>query len=129
MSNPERTTFPRFREIQEAYPKELGSSVRFPQFNIGSQGNKGGNDASIRPRLKKISAFKASSSFFLTSAEPTPAPPAQTEAVLEEEHTVSDRKRRHLEPPAPLPVAVVIVYKSLGKLLPERYDADRRSLR
>uniref|UniRef100_A0A3Q4I0J7 Cadherin EGF LAG seven-pass G-type receptor 1a n=1 Tax=Neolamprologus brichardi TaxID=32507 RepID=A0A3Q4I0J7_NEOBR len=102
VSNPERTTFPRFWEIQEAYPKELGSSVRFPQFNIGSQGNK---------------------------AEPTPAPPAQTEAVLEEEHTVSDRKRRHLEPPAPLPVAVVIVYKSLGKLLPERYDADRRSLR
>ncbi|XP_026001885.1 cadherin EGF LAG seven-pass G-type receptor 1 isoform X6 [Astatotilapia calliptera] len=102
VSNPERTTFPRFQEIQEAYPKELGSSVRFPQFNIGTQGNK---------------------------AEPTPAPPAQTEAVLEEEHTVSDRKRRHLEPPAPLPVAVVIVYKSLGKLLPERYDADRRSLR
>uniref|UniRef100_A0A669E8W2 Cadherin EGF LAG seven-pass G-type receptor 1a n=1 Tax=Oreochromis niloticus TaxID=8128 RepID=A0A669E8W2_ORENI len=79
--------------------------------------------------IKFFSAFKASSSFFLTSAEPTPAPPAQTEAVLEEEHTVSDRKRRHLEPPAPLPVAVVIVYKSLGKLLPERYDADRRSLR
>lgn len=129
VSNPERATFPRFREIQEAYPKELGSSVRFPQFNIGTQGNKGGNDASIRPRLNFFSAFKASSSFFLTSAEPTPAPPAQTEAVLEEEHTVSDRKRRHLEPPAPLPVAVVIVYKSLGKLLPERYDADRRSLR
>uniref|UniRef100_A0A7N6BVK9 Cadherin EGF LAG seven-pass G-type receptor 1a n=1 Tax=Anabas testudineus TaxID=64144 RepID=A0A7N6BVK9_ANATE len=38
-------------------------------------------------------------------------------------------RRRHLEPAAPLPVAVVIVYKSLGKLLPERYDPDRRSLR
>uniref|UniRef100_A0A8C3B025 Cadherin EGF LAG seven-pass G-type receptor 1 n=1 Tax=Cyclopterus lumpus TaxID=8103 RepID=A0A8C3B025_CYCLU len=47
----------------------------------------------------------------------------------EEEHTVSDRRRRHLEPVAPLPVAVVIVYKSLGKLLPESYDPDRRSLR
>lgn len=42
---------------------------------------------------------------------------------------MSDRRRRHLEPTAPLPVAVVIVYKSLGKLLPERYDPDRRSLR
>uniref|UniRef100_A0AAQ5YGU7 Cadherin EGF LAG seven-pass G-type receptor 1a n=1 Tax=Amphiprion ocellaris TaxID=80972 RepID=A0AAQ5YGU7_AMPOC len=50
-------------------------------------------------------------------------------SVLTEEHTVSDRRRRHLEPPAPLPVAVVIVYKSLGQLLPERYDPDRRSLR
>uniref|UniRef100_A0A8C3AZF1 Cadherin EGF LAG seven-pass G-type receptor 1 n=1 Tax=Cyclopterus lumpus TaxID=8103 RepID=A0A8C3AZF1_CYCLU len=46
-----------------------------------------------------------------------------------DEHTVSDRRRRHLEPVAPLPVAVVIVYKSLGKLLPESYDPDRRSLR
>uniref|UniRef100_A0A8C3AY63 Cadherin EGF LAG seven-pass G-type receptor 1 n=1 Tax=Cyclopterus lumpus TaxID=8103 RepID=A0A8C3AY63_CYCLU len=52
-----------------------------------------------------------------------------TDPPQEEEHTVSDRRRRHLEPVAPLPVAVVIVYKSLGKLLPESYDPDRRSLR
>uniref|UniRef100_A0A8D3DZM2 Cadherin EGF LAG seven-pass G-type receptor 1a n=1 Tax=Scophthalmus maximus TaxID=52904 RepID=A0A8D3DZM2_SCOMX len=81
----------------EAYPKELGSYVHFPEFNF---------------------------------PEPTPAPPTQTDPPQEEEeHTVSDRRRRHLEPTAPLPVAVVIVYKSLGKLLPERYDPDRRSLR
>ncbi|MEQ2163945.1 hypothetical protein GOODEAATRI_001425 [Goodea atripinnis] len=55
--------------------------------------------------------------------------PTQNHPPEEEEHTVSDRKRRHLEPPAPKPVAVVIVYKSLGQLLPERYDSDRRSLR
>lgn len=62
--------------------------------------------------------------------EPTPALPTQTNTPLEEEeHTVSDRRRRHLEPAASLPVAVVIVYKSLGQLLPERYDPDRRSLR
>uniref|UniRef100_G3Q5I8 Cadherin EGF LAG seven-pass G-type receptor 1a n=1 Tax=Gasterosteus aculeatus aculeatus TaxID=481459 RepID=G3Q5I8_GASAC len=61
--------------------------------------------------------------------EPTPGPPRQTDPPQEEEHTVSERRRRHLEPAAPLPVAVVIVYKSLGKLLPERYDPDRRSLR
>uniref|UniRef100_A0A6Q2Z0R2 Cadherin EGF LAG seven-pass G-type receptor 1a n=1 Tax=Esox lucius TaxID=8010 RepID=A0A6Q2Z0R2_ESOLU len=29
----------------------------------------------------------------------------------------------------PLPVAVVIIYRTLGQLLPENYDADRRSLR
>lgn len=58
-----------------------------------------------------------------------PAPPTQTEPLQDEVTTASDRRRRHLEPAAPLPVAVVIVYKSLGKLLPERYDTDRRSLR
>uniref|UniRef100_A0A3Q1F1Z1 Cadherin EGF LAG seven-pass G-type receptor 1 n=1 Tax=Acanthochromis polyacanthus TaxID=80966 RepID=A0A3Q1F1Z1_9TELE len=102
VSDPERATFPHFKEIQEEFPKELGSSVQFPQFNLRAQVHK---------------------------AEPTAAPPAQTDAPLEEQHTVSDRRRRHLEPPAPLPIAVVIVYKSLGQLLPERYDPDRRSLR
>lgn len=61
--------------------------------------------------------------------DPTRAPPTQTNPPQEEDHTVSDRRRRHIVPAAPLPVAVVIVYKSLGKLLPERYDPDRRSLR
>ncbi|XP_061571275.1 cadherin EGF LAG seven-pass G-type receptor 1 isoform X2 [Cololabis saira] len=102
MSDPERATLPRFQDIQESYPKELGSSVHFPQFNL-------------RTHLQK--------------AEPTPAPPTQTSGPLVEEQTLADRKRRHLEPAAPLPVAVVIVYKSLGQLLPERYDPDRRSLR
>uniref|UniRef100_A0A3Q3WKM9 Cadherin EGF LAG seven-pass G-type receptor 1 n=1 Tax=Mola mola TaxID=94237 RepID=A0A3Q3WKM9_MOLML len=102
VSDPERATLPRFEDIREAYPKELGSSVQFPQLNLRPQGRK---------------------------AEPTPAPQTQTDPPLEEGHTVSDRRRRHLEPAAPLPVAVVIVYKSLGKLLPERYDPDRRSLR
>ncbi|XP_065807162.1 cadherin EGF LAG seven-pass G-type receptor 1 isoform X4 [Labrus bergylta] len=99
--DPERATLPRFPEIQEPYSRELGSSIHFPQFNLYSQGHR---------------------------AEPTLAPPTQTDSP-QEEHTVSDRKRRHLDPAVPLPVAVVIVYKSLGKLLPERYDPDRRSLR
>uniref|UniRef100_A0A6Q2YAY3 Cadherin EGF LAG seven-pass G-type receptor 1 n=1 Tax=Esox lucius TaxID=8010 RepID=A0A6Q2YAY3_ESOLU len=38
-------------------------------------------------------------------------------------------RRRHAEIPGPLPVAVVIIYRTLGQLLPENYDADRRSLR
>ncbi|KAF6730891.1 Cadherin EGF LAG seven-pass G-type receptor 1 [Oryzias melastigma] len=107
VSDPLRATLPRFQDIQESFPKELGSSVRFPRFNAHTQVQKG-------------------------TGEVTPAPPAETtppQEEEEEEHTVSNRKRRHLEPPAPLPVAVVIVYKSLGQLLPERYDPDRRSLR
>ncbi|KAM4712410.1 cadherin EGF LAG seven-pass G-type receptor 1 isoform 2-T2 [Anableps anableps] len=102
VSDPEKATLPRFKDIQEFYPRELGSSVHFPLFNL-------------RDRVQK--------------EEPTPEPPTQTSLPEEEEHTMSDRKRRHLEPPAPKPVAVVIVYKSLGQLLPERYDSDRRSLR
>uniref|UniRef100_A0A667ZZJ2 Cadherin EGF LAG seven-pass G-type receptor 1 n=1 Tax=Myripristis murdjan TaxID=586833 RepID=A0A667ZZJ2_9TELE len=80
VSDPERATFPRFQEIQEAFPKELGSSVHFPKFNI-------------RPQDQR------------------------------------DSLKKNRLPPAPLPVAVVIVYRSLGQLLPERYDPDRRSLR
>lgn len=34
-----------------------------------------------------------------------------------------------MEGPAQSPVAAVIVYRTLGELLPERYDPDRRSLR
>uniref|UniRef100_A0A7N6C234 Cadherin EGF LAG seven-pass G-type receptor 1a n=1 Tax=Anabas testudineus TaxID=64144 RepID=A0A7N6C234_ANATE len=106
VSDPEKAAFPRFQDIQEAYPKELRSSVHFPEFNLRTQAHRG-----------------------RTHTTPTPALPSQTDPPLEEDHTVSDRRRRHLEPAAPLPVAVVIVYKSLGKLLPERYDPDRRSLR
>lgn len=61
--------------------------------------------------------------------EPSPSvEPSQTDAP-EEDHTLSNKRRRHVEPAAPLPVAVVIVFRSLGQLLPERYDPDRRSLR
>lgn len=102
VTDPDRATFPHFQDIHEAFPKELGSSVHFPEFNLRTQSHR---------------------------VEPNPAPPDQTEPPPEEDHTVSERRRRHLEPAAPLPVAVVIVYKSLGKLLPERYDPDRRSLR
>ncbi|XP_075907847.1 cadherin EGF LAG seven-pass G-type receptor 1 isoform X3 [Nelusetta ayraudi] len=102
VSHPERATLPRFQDIQGEYSKELGSYVQFPHFNLRTQ--------SLR-------------------VEPTPVPLSPTDGPREEENALSNRKRRHLEPAAPLPVAVVIVYKSLGKLLPERYDPDRRSLR
>uniref|UniRef100_A0A8C6UYA7 Cadherin EGF LAG seven-pass G-type receptor 1a n=1 Tax=Neogobius melanostomus TaxID=47308 RepID=A0A8C6UYA7_9GOBI len=102
VTDPGRATFPNFPEIQESFPKELGSSVHFPQFKQSSHTN---------------------------GVEPTAAPPAQTNASKDEDHTDSGRRRRYLEPSSPLPVVVVIVYKSLGQLLPEQYDPDRRSLR
>uniref|UniRef100_A0A672SFX6 Cadherin EGF LAG seven-pass G-type receptor 1-like n=1 Tax=Sinocyclocheilus grahami TaxID=75366 RepID=A0A672SFX6_SINGR len=38
-------------------------------------------------------------------------------------------KRRHAEQPDPPAVVMVMIYRSLGRLLPESYDPDRRSLR
>uniref|UniRef100_A0A6Q2Z1H0 Cadherin EGF LAG seven-pass G-type receptor 1 n=1 Tax=Esox lucius TaxID=8010 RepID=A0A6Q2Z1H0_ESOLU len=50
-----------------------------------------------------------------------------TQSPKEEDHTLSNKRRRHVESAPPL-VAVVTVFRSLGQLLPERYDPDRRSL-
>uniref|UniRef100_A0A7N6B4V0 Cadherin EGF LAG seven-pass G-type receptor 1a n=1 Tax=Anabas testudineus TaxID=64144 RepID=A0A7N6B4V0_ANATE len=113
----------------EDYANTLAQNVRktyLKPFTIVT------DNMSERTNYKHLSqsVSVSTSMFFLSvSVEPTPALPSQTDPPLEEDHTVSDRRRRHLEPAAPLPVAVVIVYKSLGKLLPERYDPDRRSLR
>uniref|UniRef100_A0A8C8JEY5 Cadherin EGF LAG seven-pass G-type receptor 1 n=1 Tax=Oncorhynchus tshawytscha TaxID=74940 RepID=A0A8C8JEY5_ONCTS len=100
-SVPGRASFPRFHEIQEYYPKDLTSSVRFPQFNT-------------RPQEVPDKG----------TAHNTTGP-----GLLQTDHTHSNKRRRHVESAAPLPVAVVIVFRSLGQLLPERYDPDRRSLR
>lgn len=60
---------------------------------------------------------------------PTDEPASQTQSA-EEEHTQDKRRKREAVGPQPLfPVAAVIVYRTLGQLLPERYDPDRRSLR
>uniref|UniRef100_A0A6Q2XMX3 Cadherin EGF LAG seven-pass G-type receptor 1 n=1 Tax=Esox lucius TaxID=8010 RepID=A0A6Q2XMX3_ESOLU len=102
-SVPEPASFPRFHEILEYYPKELTSSVHFPHFNTRSPvPNKG------------------------TLLHPS-AEPSQTQSPKEEDHTLSNKRRRHVESAPPL-VAVVTVFRSLGQLLPERYDPDRRSL-
>lgn len=136
VSDPERATLPRFQDIHEEYSKDLGSSVHFPQFNLRAQAHRGKKALAESHLLLCCKSLKCVKKILNLSlaihlpAEPTPpAPQSETDPPLEEEHTVSDRRRRHLEPAAPLPVAVVIVYKSLGKLLPERYDPDRRSLR
>uniref|UniRef100_A0A8C1TJ47 Cadherin EGF LAG seven-pass G-type receptor 1a n=1 Tax=Cyprinus carpio TaxID=7962 RepID=A0A8C1TJ47_CYPCA len=47
----------------------------------------------------------------------------------EEQDPATNKRKRHAESLPPFPVAAVIIYKSLGQLLPEHYDPDRRSLR
>ncbi|XP_048865233.1 cadherin EGF LAG seven-pass G-type receptor 1-like isoform X2 [Brienomyrus brachyistius] len=92
-SNQDQAKMPRFQDIQNAYPKDLESSVRFPEFT----------------------------SKFSQDEEHRGDPSLQTKS-----HT---KKRRDAENVDPLPVAMVIIYRSLGQLLPEHYDPDRRSLR
>ncbi|KAJ8245418.1 hypothetical protein GJAV_G00270520 [Gymnothorax javanicus] len=102
-SDPDRAMMPRFHEIQEAFPKDMESSVLFPKFTVDM------SDSRVNP---------------------TEEPPADLNAVTADGgHEVSERKRRQVEGAGPLPVAVVIIYKNLARLLPERYDSDRRSLR
>ncbi|XP_059402797.1 cadherin EGF LAG seven-pass G-type receptor 1-like [Carassius carassius] len=102
---------PRFQEVKEVFSKELGSSVVFPNL--------------ITMPKKNKDAF-------------TTEPPAQiehTESFLSMDEsdnvdfTSSIKKRRHAEQPDPPAVVMVLIYRSLGRLLPESYDPDRRSLR
>ena len=51
-----------------------------------------------------------------------PRPSTETEAPPR-------RRKRHPEEPGQFAVALVLVCRTLGQLLPERYDPDRRSLR
>lgn len=72
------------------------------------------------------------SSFWCTAFSPavipTDEPASQTQSA-EEDHTQDERRKREAEGPPQFPVAAVIVYRTLGQLLPEHYDPDRRSLR
>uniref|UniRef100_A0AAR2M2I0 Cadherin EGF LAG seven-pass G-type receptor 1 n=2 Tax=Pygocentrus nattereri TaxID=42514 RepID=A0AAR2M2I0_PYGNA len=103
-STPDQSALPRFQEIQEAYSKELESSVFFPDLYI-----KPPPEQTEAPGLFEVP--EGTHSPALTS----PAPSA--------------KKRRHAELADPPSVAMVIIYRSLGQLLPENYDPDRRSLR
>ncbi|XP_076860885.1 LOW QUALITY PROTEIN: cadherin EGF LAG seven-pass G-type receptor 1 [Brachyhypopomus gauderio] len=99
-SSPDKAKMPQFQKIKEEFPKDLKSSVLFPEFNFKSTQQRD---------------------------SPTEEPMAQT-VSSEEDHTPARRKRQ-AEGAPPFPVATVIVYRSLGQLLPENYDPDRRSLR
>ncbi|XP_041965982.1 cadherin EGF LAG seven-pass G-type receptor 1 [Alosa sapidissima] len=105
---------PRFHEIQEAYSRELESSVLFPDLSPS------------RPAEHKV---------LVTEEPPVESSPGQDniDPTVQTESpdaiVPSVKKRRHTEMDDPPLVAVVIVHKSLGQLLPESYDTDRRSLR
>ncbi|XP_064139430.1 cadherin EGF LAG seven-pass G-type receptor 1 isoform X1 [Loxodonta africana] len=100
---------PRFENVREEYPKELESSVVFPaDFFTPPEKKKEG------PTAKPPSRKNA----------PQPAhlgPSTEREAV--------SRQRRHPDESSQFAVALVIIYRTLGQLLPEHYDPDRRSLR
>ncbi|XP_058272722.1 cadherin EGF LAG seven-pass G-type receptor 1 isoform X1 [Hemibagrus wyckioides] len=100
-STPDDLKMPPFQKIKEEYSKDLQSTVLFPEFTGKSTQNK---------------------------VFPTDEPAHQTQSA-EEDHKTSERRKREVESSHQFTVAAVIVYRTLGQLLPERYDPDRRSLR
>ncbi|NWR73985.1 CELR1 protein, partial [Centropus unirufus] len=98
---------PRFHEIKEDYPKDLESSVVFP-------------DTLFRPSDKKAVPTMKPSNQKLAS---------KMNSAFRPESAFAKRKKRHPDDLTRHTVAMVIIYRSLGHLLPENYDPDRRSLR
>ncbi|NXC81296.1 CELR1 protein, partial [Cercotrichas coryphoeus] len=99
---------PRFHEIKEDYPKDLESSVVFP-------------DTLFRPSERKaVPTMKPSNQKI---------PSKLNNNVFSPESAFAKRKKRHPDIETHHTVAMVIIYRSLGHLLPENYDPDRRSLR
>uniref|UniRef100_A0A8C5FWR0 Cadherin EGF LAG seven-pass G-type receptor 1 n=1 Tax=Gadus morhua TaxID=8049 RepID=A0A8C5FWR0_GADMO len=67
---------------------------------------------------------------YLPSSSSDPPRDLQTFTGPSSPHAVAARRmRRHGDQQGPLAVAVVMVFRTLGDLLPESYDPDRRSLR
>ncbi|XP_031529421.2 cadherin EGF LAG seven-pass G-type receptor 1 [Vicugna pacos] len=100
---------PRFEDLRGKFPKDLESSVFFSADFFKPPERKEG--PTVRPAGRKA-----------TPQTTRPRPSAQTEAPFR-------RRKRHPDEPGQFAVALVIVYRTLGQLLPEHYDPDRRSLR
>ncbi|KAM5251135.1 LOW QUALITY PROTEIN: cadherin EGF LAG seven-pass G-type receptor 1 [Hipposideros larvatus] len=100
---------PRFQDIREDFPKELASSVFFSADFFKPPERREG------PMVRPVS-WKAA------PQTTRPGPSAEREALFR-------RQRRHPDEPGQFAVALVIIYRTLGQLLPEHYDPDRRSLR
>uniref|UniRef100_A0A8C3DKU9 Cadherin EGF LAG seven-pass G-type receptor 1 n=1 Tax=Corvus moneduloides TaxID=1196302 RepID=A0A8C3DKU9_CORMO len=98
---------PRFHEIKEDYPKDLESAVVFP-------------DTLFRPSERKVPTMKPSNQKI---------PSKLNSDAFSPESAFAKRKKRHPDVETHHTVAMVIIYRSLGHLLPENYDPDRRSLR
>ncbi|XP_036134132.1 cadherin EGF LAG seven-pass G-type receptor 1 [Molossus molossus] len=100
---------PRFEDVRGDFPKELLSSVFFSADFFKPPERREG--PAVRPLGRKAAP-----------QTPRPGPRAEREVP-------SQRQKRHPDEPGQFAVALVIVYRTLGQLLPEHYDPDRRSLR
>nr|XP_051684094.1 cadherin EGF LAG seven-pass G-type receptor 1 isoform X2 [Oryctolagus cuniculus] len=100
---------PRCGDDREELPWELDSSVSFPADFFSPPEHTegaGGGPASRRA----------------TPQTARPGPGAENGAPL-------SRQRRHPDDPRRTAVTLVVIYRTLGQLLPDHYDPDRRSLR
>ncbi|KAM4619207.1 cadherin EGF LAG seven-pass G-type receptor 1-like [Polymixia lowei] len=142
----EERKMPRFSEFQAVLPNDLQSSALFPEFPSQSDEIKSApvsiETTTDTPPVQTDVTTTGWTESSSTEAPPTEAPPSEappteapamkalpTEAPPTESPAVPVKKKRHAEVGGPLQVAVVIVYRTLGDLLPENYDQDRRSLR
>nr|XP_037863230.1 cadherin EGF LAG seven-pass G-type receptor 1 isoform X3 [Chlorocebus sabaeus] len=100
---------PQFDAIHEEFPRELESSVSFPADFFKPPEEKEG--LLVRPAGRRTSP-----------QSPRLEPGTERKAPI-------SRRRRHPDDAGQFAVALVIIYRTLGQLLPERYDPDRRSLR
>ncbi|XP_030892418.1 cadherin EGF LAG seven-pass G-type receptor 1-like, partial [Leptonychotes weddellii] len=100
---------PRFEDIRDEFPKELESSVFFSADFFKPPERK--ESPMVRPAGRKAAPQTARLE-----------PGAEREALFR-------RQKRHPDEPGQFAVALVIIYRMLGQLLPEHYDPDRRSLR
>uniref|UniRef100_A0A8C9K3T4 Cadherin EGF LAG seven-pass G-type receptor 1 n=1 Tax=Panthera tigris altaica TaxID=74533 RepID=A0A8C9K3T4_PANTA len=101
---------PRFEDVRDEFPKELESSVFFsadffrpPDRKEADPGGASAGSRTVPEATRREAAGR-----------PAGRPP---------------RRRRHPDEPGRFAVALVIIYRTLGQLLPEHYDPDRRSLR
>ncbi|KAF4091142.1 hypothetical protein AMELA_G00033680 [Ameiurus melas] len=115
-SSVSQAELPHFQEIKEVFSKELESSVIFPDLFMRPAGSQ--DFATTEPPVQSNSFIPH------IGPERTESPSLITPGP-------SAKKRRHNEiaESQVSSVALVIIYRSLGQLLPENYDSDRRTLR
>ncbi|XP_066111220.1 cadherin EGF LAG seven-pass G-type receptor 1 isoform X2 [Saccopteryx bilineata] len=103
---------PRFEDIRDDFPRELASSVFFSaDFFKPLERRRETEGPAVRTVGRKAAP-----------QTPRPGPRAERDTPFR-------RRKRHPNEPDQFAVALVIIYRTLGQLLPENYDPDRRSLR
>ncbi|XP_069442287.1 cadherin EGF LAG seven-pass G-type receptor 1 isoform X1 [Ovis canadensis] len=100
---------PRLEHLRGEVPRDLESSVYF-------------SEDFFKPAEKRESPTARPAGRKTTPQTARLRPSAETEAL-------SRRRKRHPEEPGQFAVALVLICRTLGQLLPEHYDPDRRSLR